>query len=192
MLRLSTRPSLTRRRSSRSGTRVRLAGAPCGSIDDRRRDRTAGVPWLPFSCPACQQIGSLDLRSLDRPQAPRSSSLIPVGLVSMVLRVGPGQGRDRVALDPFRAPAVCSPRRSAHPVHLENRADTPGLGAASGAVPHAATTSGRRTRRQPMPDWRLAAVTKKVGLPAPQPTTRKPSALSGGLLCFPIRVGFVL
>jgi hypothetical protein len=38
---------------------------------------TAGLPWLSFSCPACGQFGSVDLRTLDRhPRAP-ISSLIP-------------------------------------------------------------------------------------------------------------------
>jgi hypothetical protein len=27
----------------------------------------AGLPWLSFSCPACGQWGSVDLRTLDRP-----------------------------------------------------------------------------------------------------------------------------
>ena len=26
----------------------------------------AGLPWLSFSCPACGQLGSVDLRTLDR------------------------------------------------------------------------------------------------------------------------------
>src|SRR4030081_3864061 len=26
----------------------------------------AGLPWLSFSCPACGQVGSVDLRTLDR------------------------------------------------------------------------------------------------------------------------------
>ena len=26
----------------------------------------AGVPWLTYLCPACQQVGSIDLRTLDR------------------------------------------------------------------------------------------------------------------------------
>src|SRR5262245_36064293 len=30
----------------------------------------AGYPWLSFSCAACGQWGSVDLRTLDRPRAP--------------------------------------------------------------------------------------------------------------------------
>ena len=37
----------------------------------------AGFPWLTFSCPACQQVGSLDLRTLDRHPRASISSLIP-------------------------------------------------------------------------------------------------------------------
>ena len=37
----------------------------------------AGVPWLSFSCPACQQVGSVDLRTLDRHPGASISSLIP-------------------------------------------------------------------------------------------------------------------
>jgi hypothetical protein len=37
----------------------------------------AGVPWLTFSCPACQQVGSLDLRTLDRHLSGAISGLIP-------------------------------------------------------------------------------------------------------------------
>jgi hypothetical protein len=37
----------------------------------------AGVPWLSFSCPACGQCGSLDLRTLDRHPGAAISSLIP-------------------------------------------------------------------------------------------------------------------
>jgi hypothetical protein len=37
----------------------------------------AGYPWLTFSCPACRQFGSLDLRTLDRHPAASISSLIP-------------------------------------------------------------------------------------------------------------------
>jgi hypothetical protein len=29
-----------------------------------------GLPWLSFSCPACRQRGSVDLRTLDRPRWP--------------------------------------------------------------------------------------------------------------------------
>ncbi len=36
-----------------------------------------GFPWLVFSCPACQQIGSVDLRTLDRHPGGAISSLIP-------------------------------------------------------------------------------------------------------------------
>jgi hypothetical protein len=36
-----------------------------------------GLPWLSFSCPACGQFGSVDLRSLDRHPGGAISSLIP-------------------------------------------------------------------------------------------------------------------
>jgi hypothetical protein len=37
----------------------------------------AGVPWLTCSCPACQQVGSIDLRTLDRHPGAAISSIIP-------------------------------------------------------------------------------------------------------------------
>jgi hypothetical protein len=37
----------------------------------------AGLPWLSFSCPACGQFASVDLRTLDRHPAAAISSLIP-------------------------------------------------------------------------------------------------------------------
>ena len=37
----------------------------------------AGLPWLTFSCPACGQVGSVDLRTLDRHPGASISSLIP-------------------------------------------------------------------------------------------------------------------
>ena len=37
----------------------------------------AGVPWLTFSCPACQQVGAVDLCTLDRHPGASISSLIP-------------------------------------------------------------------------------------------------------------------
>ena len=37
----------------------------------------AGLPWLSFSCPACGQFGSVDLRTLDRHPGAAISSLIP-------------------------------------------------------------------------------------------------------------------
>jgi hypothetical protein len=37
----------------------------------------AGVPWLSYSCPACGQFGSVDLRTLDRHPGGAISSLIP-------------------------------------------------------------------------------------------------------------------
>jgi hypothetical protein len=37
----------------------------------------AGVSWLTYSCPACGQCGSLDLRTLDRHPGAAISSLIP-------------------------------------------------------------------------------------------------------------------
>jgi hypothetical protein len=36
-----------------------------------------GLPWLSFSCSACGQWGSLDLRTLDRHPSASISSLIP-------------------------------------------------------------------------------------------------------------------
>ena len=39
----------------------------------------AGVPWLSFSCPACGQVGAVDLRTLDRHPGASISSLIPSG-----------------------------------------------------------------------------------------------------------------
>ena len=37
----------------------------------------AGLPWLSFSCPACGQCGSVDLRTLDRHPGAAISNLIP-------------------------------------------------------------------------------------------------------------------
>jgi hypothetical protein len=37
----------------------------------------AGVPWLTYSCPACQQVGAVDLRTLDRHPGAAISSVIP-------------------------------------------------------------------------------------------------------------------
>src|SRR5215813_7101047 len=37
----------------------------------------AGFPWLTYSCPACRQFGSVDLRTLDRHPGAAVSSLIP-------------------------------------------------------------------------------------------------------------------
>jgi hypothetical protein len=37
----------------------------------------AGFPWLTYSCPACRQVGALDLRTLDRHPGASISSLIP-------------------------------------------------------------------------------------------------------------------
>jgi hypothetical protein len=37
----------------------------------------AGVPWLTFSCPACQQVGTVDLRTLDRHPGGSISGMIP-------------------------------------------------------------------------------------------------------------------
>jgi hypothetical protein len=37
----------------------------------------AGVPWLSFSYPACDQVGAVDLRALDRHPGASISSLIP-------------------------------------------------------------------------------------------------------------------
>src|SRR5262249_53165358 len=38
---------------------------------------SAGLPWLSFSCPACGQVGCVDLRTLDRPPGAAISSVIP-------------------------------------------------------------------------------------------------------------------
>ena len=38
---------------------------------------SAGVPWLTFSCQACQQVGAVDLRTLDRHPGAAISSIIP-------------------------------------------------------------------------------------------------------------------
>jgi hypothetical protein len=38
---------------------------------------TVGLPWLTFSCPACGQWGSVDLRTLDRHPGGAISGLIP-------------------------------------------------------------------------------------------------------------------
>jgi len=37
----------------------------------------AGLPWLSFSCSACGQFGSVDLRTLDRHRGGAISGLIP-------------------------------------------------------------------------------------------------------------------
>jgi hypothetical protein len=37
----------------------------------------AGFPWLTFSCPACQQVSAIDLRTLDRHPGASISGLIP-------------------------------------------------------------------------------------------------------------------
>jgi hypothetical protein len=37
----------------------------------------AGLPWLSFSCPACGQYASVDLRTLDRHPGGAVSGLIP-------------------------------------------------------------------------------------------------------------------
>jgi hypothetical protein len=37
----------------------------------------ARLPWLSYSCPACGQVGSVDLRTLDRHPRASISSLIP-------------------------------------------------------------------------------------------------------------------
>src|SRR6476661_9597259 len=37
----------------------------------------AKLPWLSFSCPACAQVGSVDLQTLDRHSGASISSLIP-------------------------------------------------------------------------------------------------------------------
>ena len=37
----------------------------------------AGLPWLSFSCQACGQFGSIDLRTLDRHPDAAITSLIP-------------------------------------------------------------------------------------------------------------------
>ena len=42
-------------------------GEPCGSIRRSAAAISAGFPWLTFFCPACRVVGSVDLRTLDRP-----------------------------------------------------------------------------------------------------------------------------
>jgi hypothetical protein len=37
----------------------------------------AGVPWLTYLCPACQQVGSVDPRTLDRHPGGAISGIIP-------------------------------------------------------------------------------------------------------------------
>src|SRR4051794_20972841 len=37
----------------------------------------ASLPWLSFSCPGCGQVGSVDLRTLDRHPGGSISSIIP-------------------------------------------------------------------------------------------------------------------
>ena len=37
----------------------------------------AGLPWLSYSCPACGQVGTVDLRTLDRHPGAAISSFIP-------------------------------------------------------------------------------------------------------------------
>jgi len=37
----------------------------------------AGTPWLAYECPACQRIGDVDLRTLDRHPMMPISGLIP-------------------------------------------------------------------------------------------------------------------
>jgi hypothetical protein len=44
-----------------------LRGSPCGSIRRSAAAISAGFPWLTFFCPACRVVGSVDLRTLDRP-----------------------------------------------------------------------------------------------------------------------------
>jgi hypothetical protein len=48
-----------------------LQAGPLGAVI------AAKLPWLSFSCPACGQFGSLDLRMLDRHSGASISSLIP-------------------------------------------------------------------------------------------------------------------
>ena len=49
---------------------------------------TAGVPWLGFFCPACGQVGSVDLRTLDRHRG-ASIQASSVGVVPPVLAQRP-------------------------------------------------------------------------------------------------------
>jgi hypothetical protein len=52
----------------------------------------AGLPWLSFSCPACGQVGSVDLRTLDRHPG---GSISRQGQILVALRVqGFGQRSD--------------------------------------------------------------------------------------------------
>ena len=44
----------------------------------------AGRPWLSFQCPACQMIGEMDLRTLDRHPAGSVESVTPVTLAPAI------------------------------------------------------------------------------------------------------------
>jgi hypothetical protein len=55
----------------------RDAEATLPAIPNRAPAIRPGLPRLSFSCPACQQVGSLDLRTLDRHPGASISSLIP-------------------------------------------------------------------------------------------------------------------
>ena len=66
-----------RRRSSPSGTLAKPVAAQLWFYRTIGAAIAAGVPWLSFSCPACAQFGSIDLRTLDRHPGASISSLIP-------------------------------------------------------------------------------------------------------------------
>ena len=55
-------------------------GRACGSTRPIGAAIAAGLPWLSFSCPACGQFGSVDLRTLDRHPGASISSLDSVGV----------------------------------------------------------------------------------------------------------------
>ena len=57
--------------------RAKPAVASCGSTRRVGAAIAAGVPWLTYSCPACQQVGCIDLRTLDRHPGASISSIIP-------------------------------------------------------------------------------------------------------------------
>ena len=74
------RLSGSRRESIRQSCKARSAATrkvKCAGYWMTGASLTAGLPWLSFSCPACQQVGSVDLRTLDRHPGASISSLIP-------------------------------------------------------------------------------------------------------------------
>jgi hypothetical protein len=68
----------------------------------------AGLPWLSFSCLACGQFGSVDLRTLDRHPGAAMIEPDPVSVLPSVLAqcaVRPARNADRNGRK-FRAPTV--------------------------------------------------------------------------------------